>query len=109
MNIAHLTLCPLLKNNIEQGGMCVAGGVAGFARTRSVPSLIVGVGYVLPTHPLNRESKVSLLFVSVGALYLYSADRIRKQEENGLEAAVGAFCLYRFTPRNFRSMPRRSI
>ncbi|KAJ7148477.1 hypothetical protein C8R43DRAFT_519571 [Mycena crocata] len=28
------------------GGLCIAGGVAGFARTRSVPSLVAGVGCV---------------------------------------------------------------
>ncbi|EIM86846.1 uncharacterized protein STEHIDRAFT_57297, partial [Stereum hirsutum FP-91666 SS1] len=57
----------------HQGGLCIAGGVTGFARTRSIPSLLVGVG--------------------VGALYLYSADSIQKQTANGLETAVGASAL----------------
>ncbi|TFY54013.1 hypothetical protein EVJ58_g9116 [Rhodofomes roseus] len=52
------------------GGLCIVGGITGFARTRSIPSLVAGVG--------------------VGALYLWSADSIRKGTPNGLEAALGA-------------------
>ncbi|KAJ7210386.1 transmembrane proteins 14C-domain-containing protein, partial [Mycena pura] len=52
------------------GGFCILGGIAGFARTRSVPSLVAGVG--------------------VGALYLWAGDRIRKGQPNGIEAAIGA-------------------
>ncbi|KAJ7148465.1 transmembrane proteins 14C-domain-containing protein [Mycena crocata] len=55
------------------GGLCIAGGVAGFARTRSVPSLVAGVG--------------------VGAVYLWVGDRIRRGEDNGLEGAVAASTL----------------
>jgi len=55
------------------GALCVVGGVFGFARTRSIPSLVAGV--------------------SVGALYLWSADSIRKGTPNGLEAALGASAL----------------
>ncbi|KAJ7148492.1 transmembrane proteins 14C-domain-containing protein [Mycena crocata] len=55
------------------GGLCIAGGVAAFARTRSLPSLVAGVG--------------------VGAVYLWAGDRIRRGEDNGLEAAVAASTL----------------
>ncbi|KAF7309095.1 hypothetical protein MKEN_01111600 [Mycena kentingensis (nom. inval.)] len=52
------------------GGLCLIGGVSGFARTRSIPSLVAGLG--------------------VGAAYLWAGDRIRKNQENGIEAAIGA-------------------
>ncbi|GLB41736.1 putative transmembrane proteins 14C [Lyophyllum shimeji] len=55
------------------GSLCIVGGVAGFARRRSVPSLLGGV--------------------SVGLLYLYGADAIRKGAPNGLEAACAASAL----------------
>ncbi|KAF8920846.1 transmembrane proteins 14C-domain-containing protein [Mucidula mucida] len=52
------------------GALCIVGGVTGFARTRSIPSIVAGVG--------------------VGALYLWSADSIRKGTPNGLEELEGA-------------------
>ncbi|KAJ7576905.1 transmembrane proteins 14C-domain-containing protein, partial [Mycena floridula] len=52
------------------GTLCIVGGILGFARTRSVPSVVAG----------------SL----VGALYLWSGDSIRKGTPNGLEVALGA-------------------
>jgi len=55
------------------GSLCIVGGIAGFARTRSVPSIAAGVG--------------------VGLLYLWSADSIRKGTANGLEGALGASAL----------------
>ncbi|CAK5283386.1 unnamed protein product [Mycena citricolor] len=47
------------------GGLCMMGGVAGFART-----------------PDMR--------LSVGALYMWAGDRIRRGQPNGLEGAIGA-------------------
>ncbi|KIY43100.1 hypothetical protein FISHEDRAFT_78848 [Fistulina hepatica ATCC 64428] len=52
------------------GGLCVAGGIMGFARRGSVMSLVAGLG--------------------VGSLYLYSAYRIRELSSYGLEGAAAA-------------------
>ncbi|KAJ7083809.1 transmembrane proteins 14C-domain-containing protein [Mycena epipterygia] len=66
------------------GGFCIAGGIAGFSRTRSIPSLVAGVG--------------------VGALYLWAGDRIRKGQPNGIEGAIGASAvlLASSAPRMFK-------
>ncbi|KAH9920812.1 transmembrane proteins 14C-domain-containing protein [Amylocystis lapponica] len=55
------------------GTLCITGGIAGFVRTRSIPSIVAGVG--------------------VGALYLWSGNSIRKGTENGLEGALAASAL----------------
>ncbi|EIE89956.1 hypothetical protein G6F57_000004 [Rhizopus arrhizus] len=51
-------------------GLCVAGGVIGFARTRSVPSLVAGLG--------------------VGALYGAAGRLIQQNKDYGHETAVAA-------------------
>ncbi|KAJ7314424.1 transmembrane proteins 14C-domain-containing protein [Mycena albidolilacea] len=55
---------------LAMGGFCVLGGLTGFSRTRSIPSLVAGLG--------------------VGAVYLWAGDRIRKGQPNGIESAIGA-------------------
>ncbi|KAN0138199.1 Transmembrane proteins 14C domain containing protein [Lactarius tabidus] len=55
------------------GALCIVGGVTGYVRTRSIPSIVAGVG--------------------VGALYIYSGDSIRKHTAGGIETALGASAL----------------
>ncbi|KAI0792030.1 transmembrane proteins 14C-domain-containing protein [Abortiporus biennis] len=52
------------------GTLCIVGGVTGYARTRSVISLVAGV--------------------SVGLLYLWSATNISKGAPSGVPGALGA-------------------
>ncbi|THH30110.1 hypothetical protein EUX98_g4083 [Antrodiella citrinella] len=52
------------------GGLCIVGGIIGFARTRSVPSIVAGV--------------------TVGLLYLWSANHLKNGTGFGLEGALGA-------------------
>ncbi|KAI0079365.1 hypothetical protein K474DRAFT_1617675 [Panus rudis PR-1116 ss-1] len=52
------------------GGLCIVGGITGFVRTRSVPSLVAGV--------------------SVGLLYLWSANALSKNTGPGVQGALGA-------------------
>ncbi|KAG9122371.1 hypothetical protein FRC07_001294 [Ceratobasidium sp. 392] len=53
--------------------LCSVGGITGFARTRSIPSLVAGVG--------------------VGALYGYAGYQIRNGGQYGYEAALAASTL----------------
>ncbi|KAI5801606.1 transmembrane proteins 14C-domain-containing protein [Peziza echinospora] len=50
------------------GVLCGTGGIIGYARTGSIPSIVAGVG--------------------VGALYLYSSKRINNKEAYGVELAL---------------------
>lgn len=67
------------------GGLCVVGGITGYAKSRSIPSLVAGVGCVL----LQNSFSFILMCSSVGLMFLWSADAIRKGSPNGLEVALG--------------------
>jgi Transmembrane proteins 14C len=78
------------------GTLCIVGGVTGYARTRSIPSIVAGIGCVLAWY--LRRITLTLRSprhraCSVGALYLYSGDSIRKNTANGLETALGEYLL----------------
>ncbi|KAI0258934.1 hypothetical protein BC834DRAFT_670409 [Gloeopeniophorella convolvens] len=63
------------------GTSCIVGGATSFARTRSIPSVVAGVG--------------------IGTLYLYSGEHLRSPTTRGPEAALGASALLLAT-----SLPR---
>ncbi|KZV91352.1 hypothetical protein EXIGLDRAFT_769995 [Exidia glandulosa HHB12029] len=65
------------------GVLCIVGGITGYARTHSVPSLVAGC--------------------SVGLLYAYSANGLTKGAPNALEAALGASAILFLS-----SLPRAS-
>lgn len=67
-------------------GLCITGGISGFVRRGSIPSMVAGVGYA-ECPRLNPDFAYN--FVRVGLLYLWSADTIRRGATGGLEGALG--------------------
>jgi hypothetical protein len=65
-----VVLAPTLD---AQAGLCAAGGVAGFARRRSVPSLVAGL--------------------AVASLYAVAGNRIKTGGDKGIEMATAASIL----------------
>ncbi len=63
------------------GSLCIVGGVTGYARTKSIPSLVAGVGYVLFLRPFH--------FLTSASVGLLSADTIRRASPYGVEGALG--------------------
>ena len=78
------------------GTLCIIGGVIGYVRTRSIPSIVAGIGYVLSYslylglfdhRPFcHRHPRLTC---SIGAMYLFSGNRIHKDEAYGLQTALG--------------------
>ncbi|KAJ2158992.1 hypothetical protein GGF46_003360 [Coemansia sp. RSA 552] len=66
-------------------GICAIGGAIGFAKGRSVPSLVAGVG--------------------IGAVYAYAGWKIQKNEYRGYDVALLASSLLLFAmgPKAFRT------
>ncbi|KAI0035329.1 transmembrane proteins 14C-domain-containing protein, partial [Vararia minispora EC-137] len=70
---------------LVMGALCMFGGVTGYIRRQSIPSLVAGI--------------------SVGALYLYAGNSIRKNTAGGLETALGASAILFLSsaPRAFKA------
>ncbi|KAI8149306.1 transmembrane proteins 14C-domain-containing protein [Fennellomyces sp. T-0311] len=66
-------------------GLCAAGGIAGYARTRSVPSLVAGL--------------------AVGSMYGFAGYLIKENKDYGHETAVAASTVLAgaMLPRAFKS------
>ena len=83
---ASTVCCPRVSREYSVNG----GHVMGYSHIHFVSSLVAGIGYVFPNirPPLTSRPSSTDIACSVGALYLYSGDNIRKHTANSLEAAL---------------------